>query len=220
MAGKYYVVWNGLVPGIYLSWEECKDQIDRFPDAKYKAFRTKEEAIKAFRGSGKEDLDMLRSISSHMDLNSSNITDGLFERFPDIIRNAIAVDGACSRNPGPYEYRGVSLSDGKEIFHVGPLQGGSNNIAEYLALVHALAHLEKCGNRETAIYTDSINALAWLRNRGHRSKITPNHTNAYTFELLTRADKWLQQHTFIPNRVLKWDTEQWGEIPADFGRKS
>lgn len=205
MAGKYYVVWEGLAPGIYFSWEECQQQVAGVPNARYKAFKSKEDAIMAYRGDTRNELDMLRAI---------------VENAPLPYRlDAIAVDGACSGNPGPVEYRGVDLSTGKEIFRVGPLPGGTNNIGEYLALVHALALLHNKGDRSTAVYTDSRNALAWFRNKSCRTTIGRTPSNRKIFELIERADKWLQTHTDIPNPVLKWETEKWGEIPADFGRK-
>ena len=35
------------------------------------------------------------------------------------------------------EYRCVRVADGEEVFHVGPLAEGTNNVAEYLALAPA-----------------------------------------------------------------------------------
>ena len=133
--------------------------------------------------------------------------------------DAIAVDGACSRNPGPMEYRGVSVGTGKEIFRVGPVANATNNIGEYLAIIHAAALLKQRGDFTTPIYSDSRTALAWIRAGHHRSKIVPNAGNARACDLLRRADAWLAANGPIRNPLLKWDTENWGEIPADFGRK-
>ncbi|MDE5959129.1 MAG: reverse transcriptase-like protein [Muribaculaceae bacterium] len=137
---------------------------------------------------------------------------------PRIRSVAIAVDGACSSNPGPMEYRGVMVGSGQQVFHVGPLDGGTNNIGEYLALVHALALLDKQGDHTTPIYSDSRTALSWLRRRHSNTKLEPTARNAKVFELLERADRWVATHQIL-NPVLKWDTDSWGEIPADFGRK-
>lgn len=218
--GKYYVVWEGLAPGIYPTWEECRAQIEGFRGAKYKAFSTREDAIMAFRGNEKDELGILQSIATHPSPGGVKAEPSQ-QRFlsPEIDTSAIAVDGACAGNPGPVEYRGVHVGTGREIFKVGPLPGGTNNIGEYLALVHALAMLEKRGDTTTAIYVDSRTSLSWLRNRGSRTKIQPDAGNARTMELLRRADRWVQTHPYIPNRILKWKTDLWGEIPADFGRK-
>jgi ribonuclease HI len=107
---------------------------------------------------------------------------------------------------------------GAELFHIGPLEDGTNNVAEYLALIHALALLKKQGNGHTAVYSDSRTALSWLRNRGNKSKLKRTVRNGYIFELLQRADAWIQSNADY-NRVIKWDTDNWGEIPADFNRK-
>lgn len=36
-----------------------------------------------------------------------------------VIENSLAVDAACSGNPGPMEYRGVHVASRQEIFHFG-----------------------------------------------------------------------------------------------------
>ena len=110
------------------------------------------------------------------------------------------------------------MATGEEIFHIGPLEGGTNNIGEYLALIHAAALFAKRGDHSTPIYSDSRTALAWLR-RGHsNTTVKPTAENARVIDLLRRADNWLA-HNRVVNPVLKWNTELWGEIPADFGRK-
>ena len=212
MANKYYVVWEGLAPGIYDSWEECQMQVTNYPGAKFKSYSTLEAATEAFRGSPDEQRAMLVSIASHKPSVSN------WAAFPEIVTDAIAVDGACSKNPGPMEYRGVNVGTGKTIFQVGPLDGGTNNIGEYLALVHALALLAQKGDTTTPIYSDSRTAQAWLRNRHSKTTLVRDSRNAKVFELLERADRWVATHAWS-NQVKKWNTEEWGEIPADFGRK-
>ena len=128
------------------------------------------------------------------------------------------MDAACSRNPGPVEYRGVDISTGRELFHVGPLEGGSNNMGEFLALVHALAMLAKAGRGDVTIYSDSRTAMSWVRNRKAKTTVAPTEDNKKIRELVARAEAWIQTH-HPTNRILKWDTDKWGEIPADFGRK-
>lgn len=212
MSRKFYVVWKGFSPGIYDSWEECKLQVTGFPGAEYKSFDSQEAATKAYRGDYNEQIQLLRSIA----MNRRETVN--YEAIPDIIKDSIAVDGACSGNPGPMEYRGVDVMTGAEIFHVGPLADGTNNVAEYLALIHVLAFLKKTNNTKTVVYSDSRTALSWLRNRGHKSKLARTKNNDKIFDMLARADKWIQSNVSY-NRVIKWDTEKWGEIPADFDRK-
>ncbi len=215
MAGnrnKWYVVWNGTEPGVCDSWAECEARVKGFPGARYKAFATQQDAVEAFRN-GDDEMALLRAIAKHPPVKVVN-----YDAIPEIIKDSIAVDGACSGNPGTMEYRGVDVPTGAELFRVGPFQESTNNIGEFLALVHALALFEKQGNDHTAIYSDSRTAIAWVRNRKCNSKLARTEANARSFELIARAEHWLLTHNPV-NRICKWETKQWGEIPADFGRK-
>ena len=50
MAGnKYYVVWKGFATGVFESWDEAQIQVSGYPDAQYRAFKTMDEAVEAFR---------------------------------------------------------------------------------------------------------------------------------------------------------------------------
>lgn len=209
---KFYVVWEGRSPGIYDNWDDAKDQIDNFPGAKFKAFSDQDEATTAFRGDPSEHLGIFRALGARA-VKVIN-----YENFPEIRLDAIAVDAACSHNPGPVEYRGVLVGTGQQVFHFGPLDDGTNNIGEYLAIIHAAAMFAKKGDTTTPIYTDSKTALAWVRNRRSKTSLQPTKNNAKLLEILHRANLWIATHS-IPNPILKWDTERWGEIPADFGRK-
>lgn len=224
---KFYVVWEGREPGIYEDWDDCLAQVDGFPGAKYKSFKSQEEAVKAFRGDGREEEMLLARIAlknieaasespARQPVSSTSYPDYL--RIPEINLSAIATDGACAGNPGMMEYRCVKVATGEEMFHIGPLPDGTNNVAEYLALVHALALLFRQNDPTTPIYTDSATAVAWVRNRGCRTQLTPTDRNHKIFEMLARANLWLRSHT-PRNPILRWNTPLWGEIPADFGRK-
>lgn len=134
-----------------------------------------------------------------------------------VTARAWAVDAGCSGNPGPMEYRGVDLATGAEIFHFGPIKG-TNNIGEFLAIVHALALMEKQGMADMTIYSDSVNAQLWVRKKECKTKLERTPQTEKALELVRRAEIWLRTHTFrVP--ILKWETREWGEIPADFGRK-
>lgn len=209
--GKYYVVWAGIEPGVYDNWDDCREQVENFPGARYKAFPTYTAAVEAYREQSGEKAVLVNLLKgAPVTLN--------YDAFPEIDPQGLAVDAACSRNPGPVEYRGVNLANGREVFRVGPLQGGTNNIGEYLALVHALALCAQRGQPSRVIYSDSRTAMSWLRARRANTKLQPNGRNTQVMELLRRADAWVGSHP-LTNPVRKWNTEQWGEIPADFGRK-
>ena len=204
---KYYVVWQGHHPGVYSSWEKCQSQVKNFPNAIYKSFETKEEAEEAY-AYGPENK---KRVYQPKAIKTSSGKSG-------IIQESIAVDAACSGNPGVMEYRGVRTADKTEIFHFGPARDGTNNIGEFLAIVHALALLQKKNDSSTPIYTDSKTAIAWVNRKKANTKLLPNRHNATLFDMIRRAEKWLKENVW-KNPVLKWDTENWGEIPADFGRK-
>ena len=206
MKKKFYVVWNGLNPGIYHSWDDCQAQIKGVKGAVYKSFDSKEEAERAYASPA----------YAYMKKKTDTPTFTLDTLPPVVERYALAVDAACSGNPGPMEYRGVYLGDGKEIFHFGPVHG-TNNIGEFLAIVHALAMLDKQGLKMT-IYSDSRTAISWVRKKCCKTQLERTEETEQLFQLIERAEAWLKAHRVtIP--IIKWETEQWGEVPADFGRK-
>ena len=216
---KYYVVWEGLAPGVYNSWEECRLQVEGYRGAKYKAFDSQVEAIEAFRGAPSEHIGILQQMSAHHNpqtvVKKSKKEPKVWS--DTVIRNSLAVDAACSGNPGRMEYRGVYVATGVEVFRIGPMEQGTNNIGEFLALVHGLALLKKMGNK-MPLYSDSRNAMLWVRQKQCKTKLERTEVNKPIFDLIERAEAWLKNNTYT-TRIIKWETEQWGEIPADFGRK-
>ena len=132
-------------------------------------------------------------------------------------RNSWAVDAACSGNPGPMEYQAIDLTTGAQVFHFGPLYG-TNNIGEFLAIVHALALMDKQGIKDKVIYSDSYNAILWVKKKQCKTKLERTPETEQLYQIITRAEQWLRTHNItIP--VMKWETKAWGEVPADFGRK-
>jgi len=135
---------------------------------------------------------------------------------PEVSADAWAVDAACSGNPGQMEYQGIDLATGARVFHFGPVYG-TNNIGEFLAIVHALALLEQQGLRKQ-VYSDSYNAILWVNKKKCKTKLERNAQTAPLYQIIARAEAWLRAHA-VTTPVVKWETAQWGEIPADFGRK-
>lgn len=220
---KYYVVWRGIQPGIYTTWAECEAQVRGVQAAAYKSFKTLADAEAAFRSHPDDYIQCGAKNSTAVDkgvqtaIGKGGAVVMPAERVLEIIEHeAIAVDAACSKNPGPMEYRGVYLKTGQEIFHFGPVQG-TNNIGEFLAIVHALAYLDKLGRKMT-IYTDSVNALSWVRNKHCKTTLARTPKTEQLFRMIARAEAWLKSHR-VSCPLLKWNTKEWGEIPADFGRK-
>jgi ribonuclease HI len=204
---KYYVVWEGLKPGIYTSWEACKNQVVAVPGAKYKSYESRLEAEAAFKTGYKPASGKTNDSKKKVSISKSNIV------YP-----SISVDAACSGNPGRMEYRGVDTHVGNEIFRQGPFDDGTNNIGEFLAIVHALALLKSKGKHSLPIYSDSKTAMGWVKKKHCNTKLERTGRNEILFEMIDRAEKWLKDNAF-QNPLLKWETASWGEIPADFGRK-
>jgi len=190
---------------VYEAWADCQKQISGFEQALYKSFGSLEEATRAY----------LSDPWKYLAKNKKTKLDS--DRKSAFIRHSLSVDAACSGNPGVMEYRGVYTDNGEEIFRMGPFEQGTNNIGEFLALVHGLALLKQ-QNSPLPVYSDSVNAIAWVRNKKCKTKLAPCDANKSLFDLIERAEKWLENNAYS-TPVLKWETGEWGEIPADFGRK-
>ncbi|HMY85263.1 MAG TPA: ribonuclease H family protein [Saprospiraceae bacterium] len=205
---KFYVVWKGRNVGIFDTWDDCKAQVFGFEGAQYKSFDSREEALTAFQSGYHASIKSPKSIKTSTAKISRTA----------IVPSSISVDAACSGNPGMMEYRGVMTDTGKEIFHLGPLRDGTNNIGEFLALVHVLALLKQKGREDIPIYSDSKIAIGWIKKGKANTKLEHTGHNEPIFQLIQRAERWLANNSFA-NPILKWETDSWGEIPADFGRK-
>ncbi|MBC8320943.1 MAG: ribonuclease H family protein [Bacteroidetes bacterium] len=203
---KYYVVWRGITPGIYGTWEECKKQIMEYEGAQYKSFKDKEEAELAYSKSYFEITELKGKKNLH-ELSTNEKP----------LLNSISVDAACKGNPGTLEFRGVFTDTGTELFSRGPYEMGTVNIGEFLAIVLALAWLKK-NKLNYPVYTDSRTAMAWIRNKKVNTKLQRTDKNKEVFKALDDGVSWLKNNTFtVP--ILKWKTDFWGEIHADYGRK-
>lgn len=195
---KFYVVWSGRQAGIFSTWDSCKMQIEGFKGARYKSFPDRDSAEQAFKA-GYE-------ASQQPTTNSQQP-----------IGQSIAVDAACSGNPGKMEFQGVFVETKTHLFKSPVYEQGTNNIGEFLAIVYCLAWQKK-NNLNYPIYSDSVNAQKWVREGVCKTKIAENEKNKPLFDVIRWAENWLHTNSFrVP--IYKWRTEIWGEIPADFGRK-
>ena len=207
---KFYVVWNGRKKGIFTSWNVCKKQIDGFEGAQYKSFTDLNEA----------EIASTKKYEEYIGKNTKKPTLSSTEKAkygkPNL--ESISVDAACSGNPGKMEYRGVLTHNKQEIFKKGPFKKGTNNIGEFLALVHGIALLKSKNKEDIPIYSDSKIAMSWVKKKQCKTNMHFDASNKDLLELIKRAENWLKNNTF-KNPILKWETKAWGEIPADFGRK-
>jgi ribonuclease HI len=207
---KFYVVWNGHKKGVFTSWKVCKKQIDGFEGAQYKSFADLNEAEIA---STKNYADYVGKDTKKPTLSSEEK-----EKLGRPNLESISVDAACSGNPGKMEYRGVLTHNKQQIFIKGPFIKGTNNIGEFLALVHGIALLKSKNKEDIPIYSDSKIAMSWVKQKRCKTNMHFDASNRDLLDLIKRAEKWLKENTY-KNPILKWETKAWGEIPADFGRK-
>ena len=133
MAQKFYVVWIGLNPGVYDSWEACRQQVEGWKGAVYKGFATREEAEEAIN----------QPPENYIEKKAPEHKGGRKKQPkplpPEVIRQALAVDAACSGNPGQMEYRAVYLGDMEEKFHF--------RAVGWIGLSTATAVMPSCGSR-------------------------------------------------------------------------
>jgi len=203
---KFYVVWKGRKRGVFDTWAECEKTVKGFVGAEFKAFDTRPEAEAAFA-------------STYEAYKGKPSTLGKWkEASVKPILPSICVDAACSGSPGKLEYRGIFLENGEEFFRIGPFPDGTNNVGEFLAIVHGLTWLYK-HEKSMPVYSDSENAISWVYTGKCRTRLTHTSRNAPIFMLIRSAENWLAENELIEDTILKWNTDLWGENPADFGRK-
>ncbi|MEF2175422.1 MAG: ribonuclease H family protein, partial [Candidatus Absconditabacteria bacterium] len=203
---KYYVIWEGEKTGIFDNWEDCKNYVIGVKGSKYKSFTSLNEAKIAFENQYED----YKGTST-----KPTLTDEQIKFYGKPIMESICVDGAWNTENGLIEYQCVKTDTKELLFHKGPFEDGTNNIAEFLGLVHACAYCQK-HKIKLPIYSDSRTAISWVRKMKANTKHKKSSKNEQLFDLISRAESWLEQNK-IQNRILKWETVAWGEIPADFG---
>ncbi|MCR5588582.1 MAG: ribonuclease H family protein [Bacteroidales bacterium] len=220
---KYYVVWQGKKPGIYSDWDECRKQVQGVQGAQYKGFGSMAEAEAAIKlpysivvkvESGERRVESGKPSALVIDENGMTAVKPGTDNPP--ILDALAVDAACSGNPGVMEYQGIYIPTRTRVFHYRA-EKGTNNIGEFLAIVHGLSYLKK-HHLNQIIYSDSVNAISWVRQKVCKSKLPEDASTAELWDYIHRAENWLRTNSYT-TEIRKWDTDHWGEIPADFGRK-
>ncbi|GAB3884342.1 ribonuclease H1 domain-containing protein [Spirosoma agri] len=206
---KFYVVWRGRETGVFDSWADCQKQTAGFDGALFKAFDSKPAAVKAYKDKP----------HAHIGQGKKPVSSAL--KVPGLVgspvQDSLVVDAAWNTATGDMEYQGIYLATRQKLFLKGPYRDGTNNIGEFLAIVHALALLHQKGSN-IPIYSDSRTAISWVKKKKANTKLEETAHNAELFELLDRAETWLTSHVYA-NPILKWETTVWGENPADFGRK-
>ena len=197
-----------------MSWAECQQQVLKVFGAKYKAYDSKDAATKAFTDGWEKHWGQG---STNPSTKATAKTSSISPSIGEIDYDAISVDVGTSGNPGPVEYKGVDTRNSEIIFSVGPISKGTNNLGEFLAIVHALAYLKKIGSSRN-IYSDSVNAINWVKKKNVSSTLVRDASTQEIWDLVDRAIAWLQNNQY-DTKVMKWNTKEWGQIKADYGRK-
>jgi len=206
---KFYVVWRGKQPGVYDTWEACSAQVNGYAGAEYKGFESRAAAEEAYRGRYQDHVRQARGKPAAAPARRNGASQA--------IQDSWCVDAACNPVPGRMEYRGVETRTGEIVFQAGPFEYATNNIGEFLAIVDAL---RLCAERGLThpIYSDSRNAIKWVRDKRCNTQHPRTSKSEDVFQRIDDAEAWLKTHSYV-NRILKWETGDWGEIPADYGRK-
>ncbi len=209
-AQKVYVVWVGREPGIYHTWEACEKQVKGYVGARYKSFATHQLAQEAFaspiHSTSTVVKNVVRPVRRPSKLVASRPTGP-----------ALVVDAACSGVPGPVEWRGLSLATMDEVFHSLVYQYGTNNVGEFLAIVQGIRWLVD-RSKKWPIYSDSANAILWVKKKHCNTNLVQTAANTKLFAAIEDAELFLS-NTKHGISIKKWETQCWGENPADFGRK-
>ncbi len=209
MKQKYYTVWKWRQTGIFDNWDACKKSVDGYVWARYKSYPTKAEAELALKQPNHPTFQHSKIPTSNFQLPTTSSP----------ILPSLSVDWAWNTVTGWCEYQWVMTDSPESRILAGwPYADGTNNIVEFLGLVHALRYCQEHNLPTIPIYTDSVTAIAWVRNKVAKTTQPRNSKNAKLFGLLDDAILWLQSNSY-KNPILKWETRIWGEIPADFGRK-
>ena len=188
---KRYVVRNWKNTGIFEDWTSVQPLVFWFSWAKYKSFSNKLEAEEAFQ-KGADEYYQPKKKWNEKDL--------------PFVKKSIAVDAACSSATGIMEYKGIDFS----------FPEGTNNIGEFLAIVHGLSWLKSEKKDDYSLYSDSRNAIGRVREKKCKTNYSPKDQKL--MEIIKRAENRLNTNTYT-TEILKRDTENRWEIPADFWRK-
>ena len=200
--GKFYAVKKGRQPGIYLTWDECKAQVDGFPGPVFKKFSTQAEAQAFCDGAVQPAVHPLPAGESAQG-GRPMAELGLFAELPEVqVDRIIYTDGSCLRNPaGPGGYAAVILQ-GETVLRelYGSEPSTTNNRMEMMAAIRALESLAQ--PMRVMLYTDSrylLNGFAknWVAGWKRRNWVTSQGTPVLNPELWKRLDELVHEHTVI-----------------------
>jgi ribonuclease HI len=165
MGSKYYVVLEGRETGIFTDWDSCNKQVYKYPGAKFKSFKTREEAEFAFNNeladSSKTNTTEFKPENKPPKHSLETLAN---EQVQDVeVDIKVFTDGACDPNPGQAGsgiaiYREDQISELRYGLY-NPC--GTNNTAELNALHQALiiSKSELDSGASVAVFCDSKYAI-------------------------------------------------------------
>lgn len=129
----------------------------------------------------------------------------------------LCVDASYLPKKQILEFRGILLHENNRIVFSEKINTkATNNIGEFLAIYYAIKYLYD-NKIKMPVYSDSITAISWIRKKHVNTTFTDDNSNKI-FELIYQALEFLYTND-IDTEIIRWKTKQWGEIPADYGRK-
>lgn len=212
----YYAIHIGKYPGVYDTWDECKDFVKNFPNSKYRKFKSKQEAeIFVQYGSipkKKQKQQNIDSFFPELDKKEPRLVSELVENITKLNNSQNKLDTNDSKNIITKEPSGVNitiytdgscLNNGKKDAKAGiGVYFGQNdprNISEHFNDVptNQRAELYAAIKGLNCIYDDP-NII------NHLSNITIYTDSDYTIKCIT---KWI--HSWISNN---WKSSNGTEV--------
>lgn len=127
-------------------------------------------------------------------------------------KEGITVDAAHSEKKRITEYQVVDLKTGDRLFY-NNLGNQTTNIGEFLGLMASIKYIIENDFHPRIVYTDSVTAITWFNNKKTASK--KKNTELQRSEIFLKV----MDCDVSTIEVKHWNTNEWGEIPADFGNK-
>jgi len=164
VAKKYYVVWEGRERGIFTDWDTCKRQVDQFAGARYKSYKTRQEAEIAFRSSAAAAFKKAKATPKPKRSSASGPKTYSVDEIASLdVSTKIFADGGCDPNPGKAASGVAVYRDGAvaDLWYGLFNPAGTNNTAELNALHQSLllAQREIAEQQSVAIFCDSKYAI-------------------------------------------------------------
>lgn len=155
---KFYAVKVGRVPGIYGTWDECKLQVDGYPNSEYKGFARLSEAESFVGTEVLESMKLNPDIYAHEENASTPLEGGYAVK--------AYVDGSYDVATGNYASGAVILLDGKTVelskLYTDDAGGKLRNVAgEIKGAELAIEYCKKQGIDSVVIYHDYLGVGKW-----------------------------------------------------------